>query len=187
MAGISPFQTVGPFFQVLVGDVRGRDVLVRDGAAGARISVEGTVLDGAGAAMADALVEIWQADAHGRYRHPEDRRPGTADPAFAGFGRASTDDAGGFVFETVKPGAVPGPDGREQAPHILVSITARGVLTRYLTRIYFEDEPANAGDPILQLVPEARRHTLVARRTGDQRYRFDIRVQGSDEPVFFDV
>lgn len=187
MAGIAPFQTVGPFFQVLVGDVRGRDVLVSDATEGTRVTVEGTVFDGAGAPIADALVEIWQADAQGRYHHPDDPRAAAADPAFRGFGRASTTDAGGFTFETIKPGAVPAPGGGVQAPHILVSITARGVLTRYITRLYFEDERANAADPVLQRVPEPRRPTLVAARQADGRYRFDIRIQGAGETVFFDA
>ncbi len=187
MSGIAPFQTVGPFFQVLLGDARGRDVLVSEATQGTRVTIEGTVFDGAGAPMPDALVEIWQADAHGRYHHPEDRRTGPVDAAFTGFGRASTDETGGFVFETVKPGVVPGPGGRPQAPHILVSITARGVLTRYITRLYFDGESGNGADPVLQLVPEARRHTLVATHDRENVYRFDIRIQGADETVFFDV
>jgi protocatechuate 3,4-dioxygenase, alpha subunit len=186
VGGIAPFQTVGPFFQVLVGEVRGHDMLVGDGAQGTRITIEGQVLDGQGAAMNDALVEIWQADACGRYRHPADPQHAQADPAFAGFGRVATDPAGGFLFETVKPGVVTA-DGRPQAPHVLVSVTARGVLTRYVTRLYFDDEPRNADDPILALVPEGRRHTLLASRIADRRYRFDIRIQGADETVFFDV
>src|SRR5688500_1967024 len=127
MEGIAPFQTVGPFFQVMVGEVRGRDVLVEAATEGTRVTIQGTVYDGAGAVLADALVEIWQADAHGRYRHPGDQRPGPSDASFTGFGRASTNDAGGFAFETVKPGLVPGPDGRDQAPHVLVSVVGRGV------------------------------------------------------------
>ena len=185
--GIAPFQTIGPFFQVLVGEARGRDVLPGEAAQGTRITIVGRVLDGDGAPMTDALVEIWQADACGRYRHPSDPRHAEADPAFAGFGRVATDTSGGFLFETVKPGVVTGPDGRPQAPHVLVSVTARGVLTRYVTRLYFEDEPRNAGDPILALVPDGRRQTLLATRIDGERYRFDIRVQGADETVFFDV
>jgi protocatechuate 3,4-dioxygenase alpha subunit len=187
VAGIAPFQTVGPFFQVLVGEVRGRDVLVTDATEGTRVIIAGTVYDGAGAIVPDALVEIWQADAHGRYRHPMDRRSGPRDGAFGGFGRVATDDGGRFVFETIKPGRVPGPEGRPQAPHVLVSLTGRGVLTRYITRLYFEDEPSNADDPILALVPPARRSTLIARRTGDKAYQYDLRIQGSGETVFFDV
>ncbi len=184
---LAPFQTVGPFFQIFVGEARGRDVLVTDGTQGTRVTIQGSVYDGAGAIVPDALIEIWQADAQGRYRHPQDPAASDSDPSFAGFGRATTTDAGTFAFETIKPGRLPGPGGALQAPHILVSITARGVLTRYITRLYFEDEPANDADPILALVPAARRQTLIARRTGDHTYQFDIRIQGAGETVFFDV
>jgi protocatechuate 3,4-dioxygenase, alpha subunit len=187
VSGIAPFQTVGPFFQVLVGEVRGRDVVVGDATEGTRITIQGTVYDGAGAVVPDALVEIWQADALGRYRHPTDPRGAAGDDGFRGFGRVATDEAGTFAFDTIKPGRVPGPDGRDQAPHVLAGLIGRGVLTRYITRIYFEDEPANADDPILAMVPAARRHTLIARRTGDGTYEFDIRIQGAEETVFFDV
>jgi protocatechuate 3,4-dioxygenase, alpha subunit len=184
--GIAPFQTVGPFFQVLVGQVRGRDVLVGDQTQGTRITIEGTVFDGDGAPITDALVEIWQADAGGHYRHPADTRDG-GDTSFWGFGRAATDSSGGYLFDTIKPGAVPGPDGRQQAPHVLVSITARGVLTRYITRLYFADDERTATDPVLELVPAERRSTLIAIATAPNRYRFDIRIQGPGETVFFDV
>ena len=184
---IAPFQTVGPFFQVLVGQVRGRDVLVGDETQGTRITIEGTVFDGGGAPMPDALVEIWQADACGRYHHPADTRDGAIDAAFWGFGRAATGPTGRYLFETIKPGVVPGPDDRAQAPHILVSITARGVLTRYITRLYFADDDRTAADPILELVPAARRETLMATPTAPNRYQFDIRIQGPGETVFFDV
>jgi protocatechuate 3,4-dioxygenase alpha subunit len=169
--------------------VRGRaeSRQVTDATAGPRIVVEGQVFDGAGATIPDAFVEIWQADANGRYRHVEDRRPQPPDPAFNGYGWAHTRKDGGFSFETIKPGRVPGPDGRDQAPHIAVSIMARGILTRFLTRMYFDDEAANAEDRILSLVPEHRRHTLIARRTGEGRYRFDLVMQGPNETVFFDV
>ncbi len=183
---VSPFQTVGPFFQVLLGAARGRDVLVGDDTAGERVTIQGTVFDGAAAAVPDALIEIWQADSHGRYRHPEDPGQGPRDDAFNGFGRASTADDGSFVFETVKPGRVAGPDGRFQAPHILFSVTARGVLTRYVTRLYFPDE-VNSHDPILELIPPSRRETLIAKANGIHRYRFDIRLQGLAETVFLDV
>jgi len=186
MPGITPFQTVGPYFAIMV---RGRrhNPQVTDATMGTRIVIEGQVLDGAGQPIPDALVETWQADAKGRYRHPEDQRPGDADPTFDGYGWMHTDADGRFTFDTVKPGQVPGPDAREQAPHVLVSIMARGILTRFVTRMYFEDEPANAVDPVLALVPEDRRHTLIARRVDDSRYRLDIFMQGPKETVFFDV
>ena len=157
-----------------------------DGTPGAPIRVEGTVRDGSGAAVPDALIEIWQADAGGRCHHPEDLRRAERDASFTGFGRVHTDPVGRFGIETVKPGRVPGP-GRLQAPHLLVGLFARGLLARLVTRIYFDDEPSNAGDPILDRVPADRRPTLIARRFGDGAYRFDIALQGPDETVFFDV
>jgi protocatechuate 3,4-dioxygenase alpha subunit len=186
MATLTPSQTVGPYFGVLLRS-RAASRQVTDASHGARIVIEGTVFDGAGTPMPDAFVETWQADARGRYRHPDDRRPQPIDPAFNGYGWAHTRGDGGFTFETVKPGRVPGPGGRDQAPHILVSVMARGILTRFITRLYFEDDAANAQDPILLLVPETRRHTLMARRTGESRYRFDIVMQGAEETVFFDI
>ena len=188
MPGLTPFQTLGPYFQVMLRDrPRGFEVMVADATQGERIRIEGTVFDGEGKGITDALVELWQADANGRYHHPDDPRSGEADPAFGGYGRTATDDAGRFVFTTIKPGRVEGPDGQPQAPHIMVSILARGVLTRYWTRMYFEDEASNAGDPVLQLVPAARRHTLLAKPLGDGRYAFDLVIQGARETVFFDA
>jgi protocatechuate 3,4-dioxygenase, alpha subunit len=186
MAGITPSQTAGPYFGILL---RGRAECrqVTDATRGTRISIEGRVLDGAGNGISDALIETWQADASGRYHHPEDCRPQPADPAFNGFGWAHTREDGGYRFETIKPGRVPGPDGANQAPHVDVSIMGRGILTRFITRIYFEDESANADDPILGLVPAARRDTLIARRVADGQYVFDIVMQGPRETVFFDV
>ena len=182
----TPFQTVGPFFDFALVSAGGGTL---SGAAtlGTRIMIDGHVLDGAGAPISDALVEIWQANAAGRYHHPDDTRSDPLDPSFDGFGRMPPDAQGHFVFETVKPGRVPAPGGRWQAPHILVSLLARGILTRYVTRLYFEDDPALGEDPILALVPPARRHTLIARRSGDRSYRFDIVVQGQNETVFFEV
>jgi protocatechuate 3,4-dioxygenase alpha subunit len=186
MSGVTPFQTVGPYFAVALR-TRTRSVQRGEGAEGTRIVIEGTVVDGKGAIMPDAVIEIWQADARGRYRHPEDRRSQQPDPAFNGYGWAHTRADGSFTFETVKPGCVPGPGGRDQAPHVLVSVMARGVLNRYLTRLYFEDEPANADDAILAIVPVGRRQTLVAPRIDGHTYRFDIVMQGPRETVFFDV
>jgi len=186
MPGITPSQTVGPYFAIMT---RGRSECrqVSDATAGTRIVLEGQVLDGGGNVIPDALVETWQADAGGRYRHPEDSDAGAADPAFNGYGWSHTRADGGFRFETIKPGRVPAPDGGDQAPHVLVSVMARGILTRFITRIYFDDEPANAQDPILALVPADRRHTLIARRTGEGRYVFNLVMQGAGETVFFDV
>ena len=185
MPPLTPSQTVGPFFAILVPE-RGRLRLRGDGTSGVPVRVDGAVRDGTGAAVPDALIEIWQADAAGRYNHPEDPRRSGPDPAFAGYGRAHTDPAGGFRNETVKPGRAPGP-GRLQAPHLLVGLFARGLLARLVTRIYFDDEPSNDGDPILTRVPDDRRSTLVASSRGGGLYRFDIALQGPDETVFFDV
>ena len=186
MSGITPSQTLGPYFGILLR-ARADCRQVKDGAFGTRIVLEGRVLDGAGAGINDALVETWQADANGRYQHAEDCRPGTADPNFNGFGWAHTGKDGEFHLQTIKPGPVPAPDGGVQAPHILVSVMARGILTRFVTRLYFEDEPANAQDPILALVPADRRHTLIARHDDEGRYLFNVVMQGAGETVFFDV
>ncbi|HEY6360408.1 MAG TPA: protocatechuate 3,4-dioxygenase subunit alpha [Vicinamibacterales bacterium] len=183
---VSPFQTVGPFFEVMLRS-RAPLQMVGPGTRGERVAIEGVLADGAGNPIPDALVEIWQADAAGRYAHPADPQHAAADPSFHGYGWRHTVDNGRFSFDTIKPGAVAGPAGRIQAPHILVSVMARGILTRFLTRLYFEDEPANDRDPILALVPAARRHTLIARRADDDHYIFDIRIQGPGETVFFDL
>jgi protocatechuate 3,4-dioxygenase alpha subunit len=186
MSTLTPFQTVGPFFDFgLI--IPGGETLAQPSAAGRHIAIEGTVRDGAGDPLPDALVEIWQADAAGKYRHPADEREAPVDPAFDGFGRIPTDAGGRFAFTTVMPGRVPSPHGSPQAPHVLVGVLARGLLTRLVTRMYFEGEPANQEDPVLALVPAGRRATLIARRDGPERYRFDVVLQGKDETVFFDV
>jgi len=182
----TPSQTVGPFFNIgLPGD---QTELVEPDSDGA-VRIQGVVYDGDGEPVVDALVEVWQAGPSGRYRHPDDPRDDLPVPeGFQGFGRAETDpDDGSYSFVTVKPGPVPGPGGTVQAPHLVVSVLARGLLKRLATRIYFEDETeANAADPVLSAVEEDRRGTLVARRDGDA-YRFDVRLQGDGETVFFDV
>ena len=185
MPALTPSQTVGPFFAILVPE-RGRMKLRADATRGVPIRVEGTVRDGTGTAVPDALVEVWQADAAGRCNHPDDPRFTEPDPSFAGFGRVHTDPAGRFGIDTIKPGRVPGP-GRLQAPHLLVGLFARGLLARLVTRIYFDDEPSNDGDPVLARVHADRRPTLIAASAGGGLYRFDIALQGPDETVFFDV
>jgi protocatechuate 3,4-dioxygenase alpha subunit len=194
-------QTAGPFVHIGLApraagiDIRGNEqwhVLAGAGAEGGRIRLEGIVYDGTGAPVRDALIEIWQANAHGKYHHPEDRQEKPVDPAFRGFGRAAADfETGLWWFETVKPGPVPGRRGM-MAPHVNVAIFARGINIHLNTRIYFADEAAaNADDPVLRLIePETRRKTLLARREERGRdvvYRFDIRLQGEEETVFFDV
>ena len=187
--GLTPSQTVGPFFEdALLRDDARSNVLVRPETEGERIRIEGRVLDGDGAPVSDALVEIWQANAHGRYNHPLDRRSATLDPAFTGFGRSGTEDAGRYWFETVKPGRVPFDAETWQAPHVTVTLSARGLLNHVTTRLYFEDEEANAADPVLRRVPADRSATLLARRElvdGQVVYRLDIVLQGEAETVFF--
>jgi protocatechuate 3,4-dioxygenase alpha subunit len=185
--GETPSQTVGPFFAFAL-PYPGGETLTNEATLGERITVEGQVIDGDGAPVDDALIEIWQANSQGRYNHPEDTQERQLDPNFNGFGRAQTDQAGWFRFYTIKPGPVPGPGGTMQAPHINVSVLGRGILKRMATRVYFSGEAANADDPILALVPDERRSTLIAERIGDGAvYRFDIRLQGENETVFFDI
>lgn len=188
MADLTPFNTVGPFFKLLVrGRPEGTDCLVSEATRGEPITIQGVLLDGQGKPVDDGLVEIWQADGNGHYRHPDDAAHDQADPAFAGFGRAATARGGLFSFRTVKPGAVPGSDGRLQAPHILVSVMARGVMSRCWTRLYFDGETLNENDPILRMVPVERRDTLIARRAPDGAYEFNIVLQGERETVFLDA
>jgi protocatechuate 3,4-dioxygenase alpha subunit len=185
MAKLTPSQTIGPFFHDAIAVAPD---LTTANPRGRRVVVEGRVLDGTGAMLPDALVEIWQANAAGRYDHPEDERADAPlDPGFKGFGRCQTDATGAFRFVTVKPGPVPGRGNAWQAPHISVSVFARGLLNRVCTRLYFADEAANDADPVLASVDPARRGTLIAVTTGPDTYRFDIRLQGDNETVFFAV
>ncbi len=185
----TPSQTVGPFFAYsLLGEDRS-ELVPPDHPSAVRII--GTVYDGAGEVVPDAMIEVWQANAYGRYAHPEDDRDDLPlDEKFEGFGRLGSDPDGTFSFVTVKPGPVPGADGISmQAPHIAVSVFARGLLKRLVTRIYFPDEEeANAGDPVLLSVEDPQlRETLVARDEGDAILRFDIHLQGDRQTAFFDV
>jgi len=177
-APLTPAQTVGPFFGVGLPFEKGEQV-VAPGSAGA-IRIEGQILDGNGDPVTGALLEIWQPDAQGHYRH-------AAQNSATGFGRTRTDSEGAFSFLTTKPGATPTPDGRPQAPHCNVTIFARGLLRHLVTRMYFPDETeANETDPVLNLVEPSRRDTLVARDAGGV-LRFDIRLQGEPETVFFAI
>ena len=194
MSDITPSQTVGPYFAIALTPggynwepTIGNNLVTPD-ASGERIALEGRVLDGDAKPVDDAMLEIWQADAAGRYAHPADVRA-NPNAAFKGFGRAGTDEQGRYRFDTIKPGAVPGPNGL-QAPHIVLAVFARGMLRQGYTRVYFSDEKANATDPILGVVPRDRRATLIAAREdggANAVYRFDIRLQGENETVFFDV
>ncbi len=190
----SPSQTVGPYFaQGLLreGDQVFTNVLVSENTEGERIRIEGCVFDAEGRPIEDAMIEIWQANRHGRYNHPLDEQDKPLDPEFMGHGRAATDIKGNYRFETIKPGSVPGPDNSTQAPHINVIVFARGMLSHAFTRIYFEDEAANQNDPVLMSIDdEAHRNTLIARREeadGAVIYRFDIHFQGENETAFFDA
>jgi protocatechuate 3,4-dioxygenase alpha subunit len=183
----SPWQTVGPFFSIgmesrYVADVAGPN------AAGQRIVISGRVFDGDETPISDAILEIWQADSHGKYAHPEDTQDKPLDSGFRGHGRVPTSEDGSFEFTTIKPGAVNTPGGDSQAPHLSISLMMRGLLRRLTTRIYFPDEPLNASDRILQLVEPARRKTLTlvpdARRAA--HFLWDIHMQGGAETVFFD-
>jgi len=184
-------QTVGPFFApaLLREDAR-RNVLTRPDTVGERIRIEGRVLDGDGVPVPDALIEIWQANAQGRYNHAADQGAAQLDSSFLGFGRSGTAEDGSYWFETVKPGSVLFDGERMQAPHICVTVFSRGLLNHLVTRLYFEDEPGNALDPVLQCVPNDRRATLLARREARDTvvvYRFDIVLQGADETAFFNL
>jgi protocatechuate 3,4-dioxygenase, alpha subunit len=194
----TPWQTLGPFFHYALSYPGGAD-LVHASEAGARpdlvpaqhfllarprrevppegevIEIAGRVIDGAGEPLPDALVETWQADARGGFGE-----------GFAHFGRAATGDDGGFRFRTIRPGRTPGPGNSLQASHIAVAVMGRGLLRRLVTRIYFEGERGLDEDPVLSLVPEARRSTLIARSTAPGAYRFDVVLQGPGETVFFD-
>jgi protocatechuate 3,4-dioxygenase alpha subunit len=191
-------QTAGPFLHIgLAARAAGHDrgpaelggEIAGAGVPGTRVTVSGRVLDGTGAPARDALVEAWQADAEGRYPHPRDPRAGEVHPAFRGWGRAACAFGDGtWRIDTIRPGPVPHPGGRLQAPHLSLWIVARGINVGLQTRMYFpEDAEAQAADPLLGLVEPHRRATLVARAEGAGAYRFDIRLQGEDETVFLDV
>jgi protocatechuate 3,4-dioxygenase alpha subunit len=198
----SPSQTAGPYVHIgLIPKQAGfnvfeknfSNVLVGPSTKGERIRIEGRVIDGSGTPLTDALVEIWQANAAGRYNHPADRQDKPVDESFRGWGRAGSDFATGmYFFETIKPGSVAGRHGRPMAPHINFWIVARGINIGLSTRMYFSDEEtANRADPVLNLIEqENRRRSLIAQRqqrSGDVVYAFDIHLQGENETVFFDV
>jgi protocatechuate 3,4-dioxygenase alpha subunit len=195
MAKQTASQTIGPYFSYgLTPEEYGRagicgNVLAGADTKGEAIKIEGRVLDGEGNPVNDAMIEIWQANAGGRYNHPVDTSADIElDHTFSGFGRCATDPDGRFWFDTVKPGAVPGPGNTLQAPHISIILMARGMLLHTFTRLYFSDEEsANASDTVLDSVEASRRPTLVAVRGDGPTYRFDIHLQGEDETVFFEA
>lgn len=181
----TPSQTVGPFFRIGLErfgcvELAGRDV------SGERIVLEGRVLDGDGLPVPDAILEVWQANAHGKYAHPDDTQDNSLEPGFKGYGRVATDDDGHFCLKTIKPGAVPGPGQTLQAPHLAVSIFMRGLLKRLVTRVYFPGDSGHADDPVLGLIEPQRRGTLIAREAEGGHLLWDIILQGPRETVFLD-
>ena len=164
MMPLTPFQTVGPYWSLGLREGIGVDA----NGPGPRIVIRGRLIDGQGAGIPDGVLEWWHPDLRAVQRSPT-----TAD--------------GGYEVETIKPGAIDGPDGRSQAPHLAVRVLGRGILTQYHTRIYFADEPGNVDDPILGMVPADRRQTLIAQRGAADEYRFEVILQGARETVFFDL
>lgn len=204
MSEITPSQTIGPFFAYGLTptgrahwDPNGQyswkqtigDNLVTPDVSGDRVMIEGQVLDGDGQPIPDAMLEIWQADAQGRYASAQDTRE-RPNAAFKGHGRSATDKDGRYEFSTIRPGPVPGLNGQMQAPHILVAFFSRGMLRQIYTRVYFADEKANATDAVLAMVPQERRATLIATPKSGAKpptFVFDIRLQGDGETVFFEI
>ena len=183
----TPSQTVGPFFHI---GLRWRfiDDLTKPGIDRDKVTIKGRVLDGDGKPVSDALIEIWQADAQGRYAHHDDGQDTPMEHGFTGFGRVATDDDGAFRFATIKPGRVRAPNGDWQAPHLNVTIFARGLLKHLITRMYFPGDAANDGDGVLQLVPAQRRATLIAQPIDGRMnaLRWNVILQGGSETVFFE-
>jgi protocatechuate 3,4-dioxygenase alpha subunit len=184
----TPSQTVGPFFHIgcskfTVADMAGVNV------PGTRITIEGRMLDGHRTPVSDAMIEIWQADASGKYADPAESQGRAPLAEFKGYGRVATDRNGRFAFATIKPGAVPGPGNTMQAPHLAISIFMRGLLKRLMSRVYFPDESANDSDYVLNSVAPGRRRTLIAwkKENSTEPLHWDVILQGKDETVFFDI
>lgn len=182
---LTPSQTIGPFYWGTLVNTCHAEV-APPGTAGERVELAISLHDSEGAIVPDGLIEIWQANSHGRYNHPDDRRNLPLDPGFEGFGRASTDTKGVARFGTVRPGRVPWPAGGSQAPHVNVSVFARGVLNRLVTRLYFDGDAALEEDPVLKLVDPTRRATLIATRDPSGIWCLPIHLGGASETVFFD-
>jgi protocatechuate 3,4-dioxygenase, alpha subunit len=182
-------QTVGPFFHLGLTDPYSIPTIAGPLVKGERVKLVCMVYDGEGNVLPEAMREIWQANADGKYNHPEDTQEKPLDEEFRGFGRLASDASGTCSFETIKPGRVPSWTNVPQAPHFVISVFGRGLLKRLATRAYFAGEPANEEDPVLALVPANRRETLMARPDAGQPgvWRFDIHLSGEKETVFFDV
>jgi protocatechuate 3,4-dioxygenase, alpha subunit len=184
--GTTPSATVGPYLSIGLTWDDGADVV--SGHSDAGITISGTVYDGNGDVVPDGLIEIWQADPDGRFNHPDDPRGPRSFPSFRGFGRCATDRRGRYEFRTLKPGPLPAEAGQLEAPHINVSVFARGLLSRLVTRLYFPDETqANGADPVLATLTESERVLLTATATGPRQLRFDVHLQGESETPFFSV
>jgi protocatechuate 3,4-dioxygenase, alpha subunit len=185
-----PSQTVGPYFAICLDEgpccVQ---TIAPAGVRGERVKLLCTVFDREGEPVSDTLVEIWQANADGKYNHPSDRQPKPLDHRFLGFGRQVTNEKGVCTFETIKPGRVPGRGATQQAPHLAVAVFARGILKQLVTRIYFAGDEANTECPVLALVPKTRRGTLLAEPVRGQpgSWRHEIHLSGAQETVFFDI
>lgn len=186
--GLTPSQTVGPYLHIGLDWLNTTELAAAD-VAGERIVIEGRIFDADGAVVPDGLIELWQANSHGKYAHPEDTRELPLEKNFMGFGRTPTDASGGFRFATIKPGRVPAANGLWQAPHILVNVFARGLLKQLVTRIYFPDDEHGA-DLVLRQVPTERRSTLIAQavpgKTGVLEWNI-VLGGGQHETVFFDL
>lgn len=182
-------QTVGPFFHLGLTDPRSIGSIAGPNVAGERVTLVCTVLDGDGLAVPDSMLEVWQANVEGKYNHPDDTQQKQAHPEFRGFGRLASDLNGKCVFQTIKPGRVPSWTSILQAPHLNLSVFARGMLKQLTTRVYFAGDRANAEDPALALVPEDRRETLLARPDPSQpgTWLFEIHLCGERETAFFDI
>lgn len=184
---MTPSQTVGPYLHIGL-DWLNTTELAPAGVAGERIVIQGRLFDADGEVVPDGMIEIWQANSHGKYAHPDDVRALPLDAGFSGFGRTATDVDGGFRFSTIKPGSVPAANGQLQAPHILVNVFARGLLKQLVTRIYFSGDD-HANDPVMQQIPAARRATLVAAPSAQAGVlEWNIVIGGTaNETVFFDL
>jgi protocatechuate 3,4-dioxygenase alpha subunit len=185
----TPSSTVGPFLHIGLTDKNSVLRIAGPDAKGERVLLKCRVLDVDGAPVNDAMIEIWQADSEGKYNHLDDTQSKVPEPGFYGFGRGATGEEGFCDFETIKPGRVPDGSDALQAPHLNVAVYARGMLLQLYTRMYFADDPANDEDPVLALVPQERRATLMAQPDGVHPggWRFDIHLRGDHETVFFDI
>ena len=180
-------QTIGPFGAIIFEHTQVKEV-APVGVEGERVVIRGCLLDGDGKPVDDATIETWQANSYGKYAHPDDVQEKPLDDRFRGFGRVLSASDGSFRLNTIKPGSVPGSGGAVQAPHLVVIIFMRGLLKHLMTRVYFPDEPANAADPVLALVPAARRSTLIAKKIAAEPgvFEWNVDLQGREETVFFD-